>query len=172
LQAIKENNLKPEQIDEIVMKGNKLAEDLFTPAEIKINPTTSITAKTAIPFIIGVALKHRSVAIAHFLPENLKDPEVLETARKVKFQLDPELGSFSSRVEIKTKDGKTCQSAVDILRGSTGNPMSTNELIEKFKDCARYAKKPISESAVNKLVDSILNLEQINDIGEITKILE
>ena len=172
LEAIIKYDLKPDQVEEIVMYGNKVAEELFIPAEIKQKPSTSITAKTAIPFIMGVALKHRNVVIANFLPENLKDPEVLDTARKVRFESDPDLGSFSSRVEIKTKDGKVYQAEVNVLRGSIGNPMSTEELIIKFKDCAHYAKKLLSARNIDKLIDEILNLEKVKDIGEMTKLLE
>jgi 2-methylcitrate dehydratase PrpD len=168
LEAIDKYDLKAEQVEDITMHGHKLTEDLFNPPEIKQKPTTSITAKTAIPFIMGVALKHRSVAIAHFLPDNLNDPEVLATARKVRFELDPALGPFSSRVNIKTKDGKLYQSAVDILRGSIGNPMSTAELAAKFRDCARYSKKPLEPSAVDRLIERLLSLEKVKDIREIT----
>ena len=120
---------------------------------------------------MGVALKHRNVTIASFLPENLSDPEVLETAKKVKFQVDPALDSFSSRVNIMTKDGKVYQTAVDVLRGSIENPLSMEELIAKFKDCAGYARKPLSTSDIDRLINSILDLEKVKDIQEITDIL-
>jgi 2-methylcitrate dehydratase PrpD len=171
LEAILKFNIQPDEVEEIVMHGNKLAEDLFTPSEIKQKPTTSITAKTAIPFIIGVALVNRNVTIANFLPENLENPEVLSIAKKVIFKMDPGLGSFSSRVDIKTKSGKTYHAGVDVLRGSVQNPLSTEELVKKFKDCTRYARKPLSASTVDKVIDSILNLEKVKDIKEITALL-
>lgn len=171
LQAISEFNLQPDEVEEIVMSGNKLAEDLFIPAELKQQPATSITAKTAIPFIVGVALVNKNVSIANFLPENLKNPEVLAIAKKVRFKLDPALGSFSSRVDIKTKSRGTCHASVDVLKGSIQNPLSTEELVTKFKDCARYSRKPLSAGATDKLIDRILNLEKVKDISEITRLL-
>ncbi|MDD5702385.1 MAG: MmgE/PrpD family protein [Dehalococcoidales bacterium] len=172
LDAITKYDLKPDNVEDIVIHGNKMAEDLFFPAEIKQKPTTSITAKAAIPFIIGVVLKHRSVEIAHFLPDSLKDPEILAIARKVRFQLDSDLGTFASRVAIKTQDGQIYSAATEILRGNIRNPLSTDELIAKFKDCARYSKKPLSANTLDKLVDSVLNLEKVKDIREITTLLE
>jgi len=171
LQAVRDYDIQLEQVDEIIMSGNKWAVDLFTPLEIKQKPTTSITAKTAIPFIVGVALVYRNVTIERFLPENLGDPRVLEIAKKVKYKPDPELGSFSSRVEFKTRDGKTYHTSVDVLRGCIKNPLSVEELTAKFKDCARYARKPLSAGKVDYLVESILNLEKVKNISEITDIL-
>ena len=133
--------------------------------------TTSITAKVALPFVVGVAIVHKNVSIANFLPENLNDSKALELAKKVKFNLNRSLGSYSSRVEIKTKGGKSYHAKVDILRGSIQNPLSTEELIAKFKDCAGYARKPLSASAVDRLIDRILNLEKVKNISEITNIL-
>jgi 2-methylcitrate dehydratase PrpD len=172
LEVITKYDLKPNMIEEIVLYGHKLAEILFTPPEIKQKPTTSITAKVAIPFIMGVALKHRNVTIAHFLPENLKDPEVLSIAKKVKCQIDPALSSFSSRIDIKTQDGKVFQTKTNNLKGSIANPMSIEELVAKFKDCAQYSKKPLSTGTVDKLINNILNLEKVKDIKEITTLLE
>jgi aconitate decarboxylase len=57
------------------------------------------------------------------------------------------------------------------LRGSIQNPLSTEELIAKFKDCAGYAKNPLSASVVDRLINRILNLEQVKDIAEVTSIL-
>jgi 2-methylcitrate dehydratase PrpD len=153
------------------MSGNKWSEDFFTPVKIKQKPSTSITAKTAVPFITGIALVHGNVAIEHFLPENLENPRVLEIAKKVNFKLDAGLGSFSSRVEFKTKNGKTYHAGVDTLRGSIGNPLSVEEIAAKFRDCARYARKPLSADKVEYLIESILNLEKIKDISKITVIL-
>lgn len=171
MQIVNEQHIQPEQIEEVCLHGNKEGEGLFSPAEIKQKPTSSITAKAALPFVVSLAIVHRSVSIANFLPENLSDSNVLALAKRVKFKLEPSLGSYSSRVEIKTKDGKVYQAGVDVLRGSIHNPLSTEELIAKFKDCAGFSKKPLSASNLDRLVNSILELEKVKDISEITSIL-
>jgi 2-methylcitrate dehydratase PrpD len=171
LQIVKEHNIQQEQVEEVILQGNKGGGDLCTPPEIKRKPASSITAKIALPFVVGVAIVHKSVSIADFLPENLSDSKVLEMAEKVQFKLDPTLGSYSSRVELKTKDGKSYFAKVDVLRGSLQNPLTTEELIVKFKDCARYSKKPLSSSKIDELIATILRLEEAGDIREMTSIL-
>jgi 2-methylcitrate dehydratase PrpD len=171
LQIVNEHNIRPEQITEIILKGNKEGDKLSSPSEIKRKPISSITAKTALPFVVAVAIVYRNVSITNFLPENLNDPKVLAIAEKVKFKLDNALGSYSSRVEIKTKDGKSLHTSVDILRGSLQNPLSVKDLVDKFTDCARYSRKDFSSDAIERLIDSILNLEKVKDISEITDLL-
>ena len=171
INIVNEHNILPEQVEEIILHGNTEGEGLFYPSEIKQKPTTSITAKVALPFAVSVAVVHKSVSISNFLPENLSDSKVLELAKKVKFVLEPERGSYSSRAELKTKDGKLFNFSVDVLRGSIQNPLSTDELISKFKDCARYARKPMSASNIDRLIDNILNLEKVKEMSEITKLL-
>lgn len=50
--------------------------------------------------------------------------------------------------------------------------MSDKELMAKFKDCTRYAKKTLSEGEINNLAEKILELEMVKNIKEITQILE
>lgn len=171
LQIVTEHNIPPEQVEQVILHGNKEGYSLCTPEAIKQNPATSITAKIALPFVIGIAIVYKNVSISNFLPENLSDSAVLKIAHKVKFKLDTNLGSFASTAEIITADGKVFKGTVDTLRGSIHNPLSTKELIIKFKDCAGYAKKPLSASNVDQLINKILDLEKIKDINEITNIL-
>jgi 2-methylcitrate dehydratase PrpD len=171
LQIVNDYDIQPDQVEEIVLRGNEDGKSLCIPPEIKQIPATSITAKIAIPFIMGVAIVHKNVTIAAFQPENLSDPEVLKIARKVKFIVDPGMGNFSSHVEIKLKNGRTFNTNVEVLRGSLHNPLSTEELMTKFKDCARYSKKPLSERDIDMLINIIFNLENIDNITEITNIL-
>jgi len=152
---LKENNILPEQIEEIILYGNKEGESLSLPYEVKQKPTTSITAKVALPFAVSVAVVYRNVSISNFLPENLGDAKVLELAKKVKFVLEPNRGSYSSHAEFKTKDGKKYTTNVDVLKGSILNPLTEADLIAKFKDCARYAKKPLSTENQDRIINSV-----------------
>lgn len=172
LQVIKEHNIKPEQIEEVMLTVTAASEHFWLPLEARQEPTSSIFAKSSIPFVVAVALVKGNVAISHFLPQNLKDPDVLKMAKKIKHKVDPTFGIFTpTQVEIKTKDGKSYSSRVDILRGQLKNPLSMEEIITKFKDCASYSKKRLSSVKIDRLITSILELEKVGDIREITDIL-
>jgi 2-methylcitrate dehydratase PrpD len=45
--------------------------------------------------------------------------------------------------------------------GHFSRPMSQAQLIEKFTQCARLAKKTLSQDGTRKLVDGVLKLEHV-----------
>ena len=91
-----------------------------------------------------MAVGLRKMEIGDFSPENIKSEILLGLARKVIPRFDPGLKSDSKTmlpavVEIKTIDGKTFSKRVDLVYGHPHNPMSWDDLIGKFKDCASYS---------------------------------
>ena len=172
LQITKEYDINPDQIDEVMLTGGKSGERLCMPPEVKQEPVSSMAAKFSIPFVVAVALVKRSVVIGHFLPQNLKDPEVIRVAKKVRHKVDPTFGVFTPVIaEIRTKGGKSYSFKADTIHGHPRDPLSVDELIAKFRDCANYSKKHLSSAKVDRLITTILQLEKLGDVREITAIL-
>jgi len=51
------------------------------------------------------------------------------------------------------------------------NPISQDKLVTKYMDCAVHAPKKISEGNLKKIVEMVLNLEDVKNIAEITSYL-
>ncbi len=170
-----EHDVKPGDIKEIVATVGKFGRDyLFTPAETKQRPESSIQAKLSLPFVMGLVFAKRRVIIEDFLQENLKDQEVIGIARKTTYTFDPHLFDDAigpGIVEVKTHDGDSFVKREDIPYGNPKNPMSDEELTAKFKDCARYSKKVLGEDRVDGLMNMILDLERVKNMKEIAEIL-
>lgn len=75
-------------------------------------------------------------------------------------------------LEVRMQDGRSLIKGGDVLYGHPKNPMSDADIVAKFKDCARYAKKTLSEEKINYLVEKILKLETVKNMKEITQVLE
>jgi 2-methylcitrate dehydratase PrpD len=56
---------------------------------------------------------------------------------------------------------------VDLVYGHPQNPMSWEDLIRKFRDCASYSAKPIPEENIDRVVEMITHLENVQDVREI-----
>lgn len=170
-----EQDIAPENIDEIMLTVGKFGRDfLFTPLEAKQRPKRSIQAKLSLPFVMGVVFTKRRVIIEDFLQENLADPKVLEIAEKTKYKYDRQISEDAigaGIVAVQTRDGKSIMKKEDIPYGNPKNPMSDEELIKKFKDCARYSKKPLDDKKVTRLLNKILELEKVDNMQEISEIL-
>jgi 2-methylcitrate dehydratase PrpD len=175
LDIMTEHEIDPEAIEKIVVTvGSDVNEATCIPIEEKRHPKHSINAKISLPFVMGVVFTKRRVIIEDFFPENLNDQRVLAVAEKVKPNLDPEAygrGVPPGSVEVRMQGGESFAKREDFPYGHWKNPMSDGELVAKFKDCARYAKKGMSADTVARLVDKILELEKVTRIEEISELL-
>jgi len=173
LEIIKENNIQPTKIEEVVLTVGKFVRDhLCEPKEVKISPQSSIDAKFSLFFTVGIALTKKNVQISDFLPENLKNPAVLDMTKKMKYRLNPSFGPIiPAELGIKTNDGRVLSKLIETIYGHPRNPLSKQDLMAKFKDCARYAKKVLSPEKAESLIEIILKLEEVKDISEISKVL-
>jgi 2-methylcitrate dehydratase PrpD len=170
LRALKEHDIAPEDIEEITGVTGISGLMMFDPIEKKRTPETSIDAKASLPFTLAVGALQRQLLIGDFLPERLKDPAVLEMARRVnyRFEEDPDVIALRPGiVEIKTKQGKVYTERVDYPYGHPHNPITTDDLIAKFKDCTSYSAKPLSEENLTRVIDMLLNLEKVKDVREL-----
>ncbi len=161
-----------EQITCVVPAGTR---DLFCePAVEKRAPTLSIQAKFSMPFTVALGAV-KTPEIADFLPQNLRNPAVLAVVEKVQYRVSEALGLEAvispANVEIQTTDGQTFSTQVDDVYGHPNNPVSDADVIRKFKDCLQYAKQPIPAQQVDQLVKTLLNLEAVEDIRDISKLL-
>jgi 2-methylcitrate dehydratase PrpD len=170
---IKENSITPDQIEEVILTVGKFRKDyLCEPLEEKRNPKYGINAKSSLPFTIAVALVKGRVGIGDFLPQGLADPQVLEMARRIKYIFDPEFGVLTPAVvEIRTRGGKVFSKRIDTVYGGSENPLSNEDVVAKFKDCAQYARNPIPPDNADRLIEGIFKLEEVKDMKEITALL-
>ena len=175
LGIMRENDIKPGDVREIIVAvGAAFNRMLCEPLEERRKPTQSIDAKFSIPFTVAIAVARGNVVISDFLPEGLKNAAVLEMAQKVTCSFDSELdvkGIPPAVVEIRAKNGKTYSKRIDFPYGHPRNPISTEDLIAKFRDCANYSAKPLSKEKVDRAIDLVLNLEQVKDISEVIQLL-
>jgi len=121
-----------------------------------------------------VAVIKGSVGIGDFTPEAIKDPRVLEVAQKVNPIILPELTRREvdpSIVEIRTKDGKRYSRRVDNRKGTPENPMSPEEFADKFRDCLAHGRKSISKQKIERIMKLLNNLENIDDVGKVIRML-
>jgi 2-methylcitrate dehydratase PrpD len=161
-----------QQITCVVSAGTR---DLFCePAAEKRAPSLSIQAKFSLPFTVALAVV-KAPEIADFIPENLQSAAVQAVINKVHYRVSEELGLAAAIapaiVEIVTTDGQLLSTQVDEVYGHPNNPMSDADVINKFKDCLQYAKQPISTEQVDQLVEMLLNLDAVEDINEVSKLL-
>jgi 2-methylcitrate dehydratase PrpD len=176
LEFRKETGIEPWDIDEIVVYTNQKAYHTAGLGESKYHPRNSVDAQFSIPYTVANALIKGDVFIEDFTEEAIKNNEVLELAQRIKVKVDPELDKIPwiivpNKIEIKVKGGRQYSKYVEYAKGHPKNPIPITEYIEKFKKCIPFSAKPIAEGNVEKVIDMIERLEEMEDVREIIKLL-
>jgi 2-methylcitrate dehydratase PrpD len=127
---------------------------------IDIQGTTS--AKLSMPYSVAVALVSGKAGLNDFLPEQYENSITKDLTKKIKVCEDKELSALipykrAAIVEINMNDGKRYTERVDYPKGEPENPMSKEDLENKFISLALYGGK--SEKEANKIMELVWNTD-------------
>jgi len=175
---VDEHNIKPQNAQAITVFVGPKGQRLCEPLEIRRNPRNMTEAQFSIPFTVATAIAKGKPCIKHFTGDGIKDPEILQLSNKVAWEFDPEYdrhfgsGESPSKIEITLGDGSVVRSEQKGFRyGHPQNPVGKEELVEKFRDCVSYSAKRLSKDTVEKLIRMINNLEELEDVRQIIKLV-
>ncbi len=98
--------------------------------------------------------------------ERMHDPQVLELKKRVQIVADAELTKRhpavrSAIVEITTSDGRHLDILIDRLPGAPYNPLSAEEVEEKFLSLSHAV---LGKSRSQSVVQTMANLENLTDV--------
>ena len=122
------------------------------------NPSTPYSAKFSVPFCIAIGLLYGKAGLEEFSYNNIKNSELLNLASKVKYEIDPKNEypkNYTGKIIIRTNKGNEITLKQDGLRGGKNNPMSYNEIENKFYENLKFGNISNEEMDKTKLfVDS------------------
>jgi 2-methylcitrate dehydratase PrpD len=134
-------------------------------------PKTGFEGKFSMQFCAAVGLLARRATLEEFTDETARDPRVVGLERKVKLSVDPHLpgtGLLATRVRVAMRDGRRYEEFVEYPRGSKKNPMTMDEVAEKFRACAAAGLSP---GRCEEVVKHVLHLEALGDVTDLTRAL-
>lgn len=136
------------------------------PWAAKIRPRTPTHARASLPYAIAVALVHGELSPEHYTPDAIVDPSVLAVAEKITYELDPDAPpstQYQGIVKIATMGGDCYRGILEHNRGSRENPMTRDELLNKFHRCGRT----LSKRRRTSIIKAIDTLENMKDLGKL-----
>lgn len=176
LQILDEHEIDSEEIEEIIVITGENSRVQFEPIERKRSPRSIPDAQWSVPYTVARAIVHREVTLSAFSEEAIKDSRVLGIAEKVQPRFRPDKTKRENeacRIEIRKRTGETVSSKqIDWPKGDPKNPMSLNEVIRKFKDCASHGRKIFSKRKVESLIDMMNYFEEIESAENILNTLQ
>ncbi len=104
-------------------------------------PDQGFRGKFSIDYVLAAMLLDGRVDLASFTDEYCNAPRMRAALQKVRVNPHPEWPNDApsrrkSPVTITMNDGRTFTRTVDKVRGSPGNPMTRDELVDKYRACA------------------------------------
>ncbi len=173
LDLVKANELRPAQVEKIQIRTLARAADILSDPS-KYDPRSKETADHSLPYVIAVALVDGQVTPKQFTLERIMDPEVRAQLKKIEVVADPEIekvfpGLQRSIVRVSTVDGQSFERQLDFPKGDPRNPMTDEEVEEKFH---ALADGVLSRSAQKKVKDAVWNLEKLDSVSSLMALLK
>jgi aconitate decarboxylase len=137
-------------------------------------PKSMTTAQMNLPFCVAVLLHDRDFFVDQVTEKSIRRPDILATTKRIEvledsqFDLLGDEGRHGVDVEVELRDGKSYREKVLHAKGSDKHPMQREEVLQKFH---LLASRVLSRSRVDKLEDTLLNLERLDDARQIAKLL-
>jgi 2-methylcitrate dehydratase len=173
LDIVKSNDLRPEQVVKVQIRSLARAADILSDPS-KYDPRSKETADHSLPYVIAAAIAERQVTPAQFEMKKIMDPTIRAQLKKVEVVADPEIEKVFPAlqrviVNLTASDGRTFTKQLDYPKGDPRNPLTDQEVEEKF---AALAEGVLSPAAQKKLKDAIWNLEKIGSVSKLMALMK
>jgi 2-methylcitrate dehydratase PrpD len=174
LKIVKENDLPPEKVEKVKVGILRAGAHLIAePLEEKYTPQSIVDAQFSMPFGAAVAVLYRRAGLTEFHLSKIRSEEVKRMMRRVECMTDPDLEKtfpkqWCATAEIFTKDGKRYFTKVEYCKGDPENPLSWDELIEKFHD---LSSRFMTKERRLKIVYQVKRLEKNQNLQKWSSLL-
>ena len=136
-------------------------------------PKTWLEAKFSLPFNAAAILVKGRAGLAEFTDEVVNAPDIKAMMDRIDFAaygaIKADYTNTTTFIEIDLTDGRTLSGRVDYPKGSPQDPMTYDEVAEKFHECADYAAWPKDKAA--RIVDLVRDFERLPDVRALTAAL-
>jgi 2-methylcitrate dehydratase PrpD len=135
-------------------------------------PTDPLQAKFSLEFGLAAILHEGKCGLSEFNRDLVARSDVRGTMALVDYSVFTETEARAKGyllnttfLEIDLKTGRTLSARVDWGKGSKTNPMTMDEIADKYRDCAQYAGWP-----GDKTEGAIALVRRLQDVGRATEL--
>jgi 2-methylcitrate dehydratase PrpD len=178
LRLIRENHIKGADVEKVEIGGNQSnVNTLF-----RHHPRTGLEAKFSMEFAVSILLLDGKAGLGEFSDAVVVRPDVQDMIGRSRFYQDPEFDKVgthhntlqatlleSSIIKIHMKDGRVIVGQSSFPKGSSENPMTYDEVADKFRENADFAKWP--KRKTESVIGIVKSLEILSDVNSLTAAL-
>ncbi len=170
LELLDEHDVRPEQIERIDVGTNHNMPN----ALIHHQPSTELQAKFSMEFCMAILVLERRGGLPEFTDDVVNRQDVQEMIARVNFDVHPEAEAagydkMTTIIDIQLRDGRTLSGRADFGKGSPANPMSYEEVADKFRGCAEFAHWDSGKT--EEIIDAVRHMETLGSVRDLTPLL-
>ena len=177
LRLIAQHDIKAADVERVEVGGNQSNLDTL----FRHRPTTGLEAKFSMEFAVAILLLERKAGLVQFTDASVRRPEVQDAIGRVKYYVDPEFDKLGRNVtlqavleeaamlKIHRKDGSVLSTRTEPAKGSPKNPMTYDEVADKFRTNAEFAKWPTRKA--ESIIALVTSLESAPTLAALTAAL-
>jgi 2-methylcitrate dehydratase PrpD len=174
LQIVGEQDIDVDNIESITFKVTQRIYDLAgKPFKIGSNP--QVDAQFSIPYTVATAILKKDISLRDFEDSIVTRSPALGLVEKIKVVVDENISEARAfvpvTINIAMKDGRIISRKTTTLKGSPESPMSLDECIDKFKKCNECSVDPLGKERVEDVIGLILDMEHMEDVGQLSRLL-
>ena len=165
-----EHKIRWEEVEKIVVD---VSPDTFKLTGSIVEPGDITSAQFSARFGVALGMIKGRNSLKEYSEENLKDTDVLALASKTELILDEALCKHPgtnnpAKVTIRQKNGAVYSQTVYAAKGSILNPMTGEEVRQKFRD---FASGILPPGKIKGIINMVSELDSIEDITELVRLL-
>jgi 2-methylcitrate dehydratase PrpD len=163
---IEQHHPAPDQVRKVRVSMCKTAVDLHG---IFPRYKGKFEALLSTHYAVAAILHDRALTLSQFEPARYEDPKLKRfAAEHVEMRADPSLTGVQAVVEAQLADGSTLEVRCEHPRGSYENPLSHDQVADKFRT---YARPRLSEARIEEVIIAVSRLEELKSVRRLTEIL-
>lgn len=157
-----EHDLEPADIDSVTVTASQGAHDALHHRD----PDTGLEGKFSMHYAVAAALATERVDLATFDDANVDDPAVQALRERISFELDESLpyATHEATVRVETAAGDTHERSRADPPGTADNPLSDDELREKFLSCATRRFDADRAATLHEALDGLRSLDDLDEL--------
>jgi 2-methylcitrate dehydratase PrpD len=167
LRLIHDNSIRAADVERVEAGTNRNLPNTL----LHHRPKTGLQAKFSMEFCLAILLLDGKADQTKFTDAVANRDDVQKMIERIHFYVDPEAekagyDKMTTILKITLKDGRTISGRADFGRGSPTNPMTYDEVAEKFRGCAAFAEWPSAKA--NQVIELVRKLEDLPDVRTLT----
>jgi 2-methylcitrate dehydratase PrpD len=169
------NSLENLERVDIKVTNREVFDLVCEPKLRKWNPETVVDCQFSLPFTVAYALVHGGMSLKALEAGARNDDRVKQLMKRIHVTLDVDKqgagrGTFPmpGDVTITRPSGQKIRSEVVYVKGHPNNPMTYDEVADKTRVCADFARLPSSRA--EELIDLVSDLERLPSAAVLAKV--